>query len=100
MRRIARTDANHSLILGAFMRCGCEVESLHQLGGGVPDALIFNRSSGRLFLVEIKDGSKPPSARALTPDQREWHKRWEGAPVYIVETVEQAVALVAGKERT
>lgn len=100
MRRIARVDANHSLILGAFLRCGCQVESLHQLGGGVPDVLCWHAASRRLFLVEIKNPAMPPSARALTPDQEVWHKRWEGAPVYIVETVEQAVALVAGKERT
>lgn len=98
MRRIAKVDSNHSLILGAFIACGCVVESLHQLGGGVPDALVYHRASKRMFLVEIKDGSKPPSARKLTKDQQEWHKRWEGAPVYVVETVEQAVALAAGKE--
>lgn len=91
MRRAAKVDANHAVIVGALMSCGCEVQSLAALGGGVADLLVHHRSSGRLMLVEVKDGEKPPSARKLTPDQVEWHKRW---PVTVVENVEQAVALI------
>jgi hypothetical protein len=45
-------------------------------------------------LLEVKDGSKPPSARYLTDDQRIWHMQWLGPPIRIVETVEQALEAV------
>jgi len=90
-RRAARTDANHAVTVGALRACGCEVQSLAAVGGGVPDLLVYHRPTGRILLVEVKDGSKPPSARRLTPDQVEWHSRW---PVSVIETVEQAVALL------
>lgn len=40
-----------------------------------------------------KDGSKPPSARRLTPAQVEWHAAWRGS-VHVITDVEQAVAWV------
>ena len=47
----------------------------------------------RNYLVEIKDGEKPPSARTLTADQREWHAAWAGQ-VLVAESVEDAVTKV------
>jgi hypothetical protein len=85
-RRAARTDANHSAVVGALRACGCEVESLAGLGKGVPDLLAYHRSTRRLFLVEVKDSAKPPSERKLTPHQEAWHSRW---PVHVVTRVEQ-----------
>jgi hypothetical protein len=37
---------------------------------------------GRNYLIEIKDGSKPPSKRKLTSDEQEWHDTWRGT-VYV-----------------
>jgi hypothetical protein len=91
VRRAARTDANHSAVVGAFRACGCEVESLAGLGKGVPDLLVFHRSTKRLILVEVKDSSKPPSERRLTPQQKEWHSRW---PVHVVTCVEQVAEVL------
>ena len=91
MRRAAKVDANHALIVGALMSCGCEVQSLAAVGNGVADLLVHHVASHRLFLIEVKDGNKPPSARRLRPAQVEWHKRW---PVTVVENVQQAVALI------
>lgn len=88
-RRAARVDANHSAITGALIACGCEVQSLAAVGQGVSDLLVFHRSTRRLILVEVKDGSKKPSARKLTPDQVEWHSRW---PVTVVNNIEDAIA--------
>jgi hypothetical protein len=42
----------------------------------------------------VKDGRKPPSARALTPDQREWIAGWRGGQVWVVHSVEQAIEAV------
>lgn len=34
--------------------------------------------AGRNYLFEVKDGSKPPSARKLTPTQRGLRAEWRG----------------------
>lgn len=91
MRR-GRTDDNQAAIIAALRRCGARVESLASVGGGVPDLLVGHRS--RLLLIEVKDGRKPPSARALTPDQVQWHSQWAGYPVHVVESVEQAIGVL------
>lgn len=93
-RRAARVDANHALIVGALRACGASVQSLANVGHGCPDLLVGHR--GRNLLMEVKDGCKPPSARTLTPDQREWHSSWLGR-VAVVESAEQAIALLVSE---
>jgi hypothetical protein len=46
-------------------------------------------------MVELKDGDKPPSARKLTPAQREWHESWRGQ-VCIVTSLDDVESLVSG----
>ena len=75
-RRAAKVDANQPEIVAALRRAGCSVEHLHAVGAGCPDLLVGYR--GQNYLVEVKDGAKPPSARHLTPDQVEWHAAWRG----------------------
>lgn len=89
MRRAAKVDANQAAIVGAFITCGCEVQSLAAVGEGVADLLVFHRSTKRLLLVEVKDGEKEPARRRLRDTQVDWHKRF---PVTVVETVEGAIA--------
>lgn len=91
MRRAAKADDNQREIVKALRSAGATVQLLHSVGGGCPDALVGHR--GRNFVVELKDGSKPPSARKLTPDQLEWHASWRGQ-VAIVTTVEEALDLL------
>lgn len=92
MRRAARVDANQPEIVAALRQSGCSVEHLHSVGGGVPDLLVGVQ--GLNLLIEVKDGSKPPSARKLTPDQVEWHGKWQGQKV-IASTVVEALQSVA-----
>lgn len=92
MRRAAKVDANHAEIVAALRSLpGCGVISLAQLGDGVPDLLVSFR--GHLHLLEVKDGSKRPSERSLTPDQAEWHRRWP-SPVAVVLDVPSALRAV------
>ena len=91
MRRAAKIDDNQPAIVSALRDVGASVQSLASLGDGVPDILVEFRKV--LFLMEIKDPSKPPSKRQLTPDQVEWHRRW-GGPVHIVETIEDAFNVI------
>lgn len=81
MRRIARTDSNHTEVINAFRQLGWSVYSTHQLGGGFPDIVVAKNSF--TALVEVKDGNKPPSKRQLTPDEKIFHENWQGEIVII-----------------
>ena len=85
-----RVDANQSAIVDAFRACGWSVLDLSGVGQGCPDLLVKDRS-GALRLVEVKDGKKSPSKRALTPPQVEFHAVW---PVTRVMSVEDVLRMV------
>jgi len=91
MRRAARIDANQPEIVAALRGVGAAVQPLHTVGRGCPDILVSHRMVN--YLIEIKDGAKPPSARRLTQDQIQWHDDWR-APVHIVETVADALRVI------
>lgn len=91
MRRAARVDDNHPQIVDALRGIGATVQSLATVGKGCPDLLVGYR--GINLLLEIKDGSKPPSARRLTPDEEAWHATWRG-PVAVVESVDEALRAI------
>lgn len=90
MRRAAKVDANQPAIVAALRKMGCKVQSLAAIGKGVPDLLVMHRH--RLVLMEIKEPSKVPSKRVLRPLQAKWHAEWDGAPIAVVETAEEAFA--------
>lgn len=89
MRRAAKVDTNQSEIVGALRAVGASVMPLHAVGQGCPDLAVGFR--GQNLLIEVKDGSLPPSARKLTPAQEAWHGAWRGQAV-VVSTVEEAWA--------
>jgi len=71
-----KADRNQPEIVKAFRDLGCTVQHLHTVGKGCPDILVGYE--GFNYLIEIKDGEKPPSARKLTKDEKEWHDKWLG----------------------
>ena len=95
MRRAARIDRNQTEIVEALRKLGASVQPLHNAGDGIPDLLVGFQ--GRNFLIEVKDGTKKPSARKLTPCQVEWHNEWLGQAA-IVTSTEEAIALVEAKQ--
>lgn len=92
MRARPRLDANHNDIVKALRAVGASVQSLASVGGGCPDILVGVRKVNAVF--EIKDGTQSPSRRALTDDEKDWHAAWRGT-VYVIESVEQALQVVA-----
>lgn len=88
-------DRNHGEIVAALRAVGCKVQSLAQIGGGVPDLLVGTPPPRRvLVLLEVKDGDKPPSQKKLTPQETEWHQLWGLYPVFTVFGTGDAIDLV------
>jgi hypothetical protein len=87
-----RIDANQSLIVKQLRAIGATVQSLADLGKGVPDLLVGWR--GQNWLMEIKDWKQPPSKRRLTPDEKKWHQSWNGQ-VHVVETFDEALKIIS-----
>lgn len=82
-----KRDANEKAIVETLRKCGFLVQQIDQ-GGGVPDLLVC--AGWRVVLLEVKDGPK----KKLTPAQQKWHAQWEGAPVFVVDSIESALAAV------
>lgn len=102
MRRAAKVDATQQAIVSALRAAGCAVLSLAAVGGGCPDVLVARR--GWTWLMEVK---RPPGKRGGTSDngqrlselQAAWHARWP-APVHVVRTADEALAVVEGRALT
>lgn len=88
MRRAARRDDNEAEIVKALRKAGAYVAYLD-----TPADLLVGYQ-GRTHIVEIKDGSKPPSARKLTPNEQKFHDEWTGGGLYIITSVEEALDLI------
>jgi hypothetical protein len=93
MRRAPRLDGTHVAVREALRATGWFIFDTAGVAAGFPD-LIAARG-GRLELLEVKDGRKPPSKRALSDDERTVHRDFAaaGITIRIVESVEQAMRL-------
>ena len=89
--RAAKVDDNQRAVVAALRGVGASVEHLHRVGGGCPDVLVGYR--GVNYVLEVKDGRKPPSAQKLTDWQVAWHRDWRGA-VVVVNSPEAALAAI------
>lgn len=89
MRRAARVDDNQNEIVDALRAIGATVRVVTQ-GGGLPDLMVGFR--GQTVLMEVKDGKKPPSARALTPAEQKFFDEWRGGLLIVVNSVDEAIA--------
>jgi Holliday junction resolvase len=85
-RFAVRRDANEGEIVAALEAIGCDV-----VRADVVDLIV---GRGNLtMLIECKDGSKPPSARKLTPSQLKLQANWRGHYA-VVTSPEEAIAVV------
>ena len=85
-RKHGRTDVNQTDIVAAFRKFGATVKATADMGEGFPDLIVGFR--GLNYLMEVKDGSKPPSGRKLTPDQEEFFRDW-GGQVMVIKSVDE-----------
>jgi Holliday junction resolvase len=87
--RAARVDANQQEIVKALRSVGAYVRVITQ-GDGLPDLLVGYR--GVTLLMEVKDGSKPPSAQKLTEAEQKFFDEWTGGALIKVTSVEDVIA--------
>ena len=91
-----RTDSNHTEVIKALRAIGACVYSTAIVGQGFPDLAVAFR--GDTYLLEIKDGNKPPSKRQLTDKERQFWLGFKGRGG-IVLSADDAIALVlAGRK--
>lgn len=93
-RRASKVDANQAEIVAHLRKHGASVECLHAVGQGVPDLLVGY--DNMTFLIEVKDGNKPPSAQKLTPAQVKWHDEWKGH-ARVVNSKQEALKVIGEK---
>ena len=75
-RRAARIDSNQNEIVTMLRKMGYSVAITSDCGKGFPDIVVGR--SGRNYLFEIKDGSKPKSAQKLTDAEQQFSDAWKG----------------------
>ncbi len=86
-KRGGRVDANQDDHVKTLTRVGAIVEVISNAGNGIPDLLVWvddklwddEEPSGSWFLIETKDGKKPPSKRKLTKHQEIFHAKFKDA---------------------
>jgi hypothetical protein len=89
-----RRDANHAEIKQALLRAGVSVVDVADTGCGFD--LIAARKAGdqkKTVALEVKDGSKPPSHRKLTPNEARVAATWQGEYA-VVKSVDEAFVAV------
>lgn len=89
-RRAAKTDANHAEIVAHFRSHGWSVLNVSQLKHCCD---IFVSKGGETIAIEIKDGSKIPSARKLTEGEKKFKRCWQGKYA-VIENTEEVDRLV------
>ena len=86
-RRDAKRDANEPVIRKAVHDVGAVTWQLRE----PCDLLVLYEGVFRTF--EVKDGDKPPSARQLTPAEREYAEvcRYHHGPHFVVTSITEAL---------
>ena len=84
MHRRGRIDKTQAEIVSALRAVGASVQSLADIGKGVPDLLVGYRNATLLLEVKGIASIKRHPPEGLRPDQKTWHAMWSGSRVHIV----------------
>lgn len=90
--RSHRVDENQEEIFEAWRRMGVSVVDTSDVGAGFPDAILGWH--GRNLLVEIKNPETRYGRKGLSSGQRRFSDDWNGDPVHVVSTIDEAIALI------
>lgn len=91
MRRNAKVDDNQKEIVTALRKCGATVLITSQLKNCFDILVGYN---GVNYIMEIKDGKKPPSQRKLTIGELKFKNTWKGGGYYIVNSIDEALNII------
>jgi len=91
IRRAAKIDDNQNELVALIRAMGVSVAITSAAHDGFTDLVVG--FGGITVLVEVKDGSKEPARRKLTPQQVAFHGSFKGA-ITVIENEQQAVELV------
>jgi hypothetical protein len=93
-RRANRKDANHAAIACLLQQVGAHVIDAAAAPTLGFDLLVAYR--GQMYIMEIKDGSKPPCERQLTPNEQEQQAALErhGVEYYVVLSEDDALKAI------
>lgn len=91
MRYNSKVDKNQAEIVKTFRSMGATVLHTHTLKNCF-DILVGYK--GINYIVEVKDGSLPPSKRRLTEGEQKFKDTWRGGKYYIIESVEDAIEML------
>ncbi len=86
-----RVDENQREIVKAFRQLGASVQILSDVGKGCPDLAIGIR--GLNYLIEVKNGKKPPSGRRLTEHEQLFFDSWRGQ-VCVINSIDEAISFI------
>ena len=89
--RKAKVDDNQQEIVEALRKAGCSVAITSSAHDGFPDIVVGRANEN--YMIEIKDGNKPPSRRKLTSKQVKFHSEWLGQ-IDVAKDVEEAFKIV------
>lgn len=85
-----RIDHNQNEIVKALRSAGATVRIVSSVSNFVDIVVGFR---GQNYLMEIKDGNKPPSGQMLTPGEFKFQVEWEGN-VSNINSIDSALAAI------
>lgn len=83
-----RIDNTQTIIVKTLRNLGMTVFITSSVGFGYPDLTCSYKN--KTYLVEVKDGNKPPSQQKLTELEKKFHDTWQDK-VYIINSVDSAI---------
>lgn len=89
--RARRKDSNHTELKKALEDMGATVFDVYQLPGALDVIIGYAGIDQR---AEIKDGSLPPSKRALTYLETQVFDGWRGRKPVVLENIEDCIRLI------
>ena len=93
LRRAARVDANQKEIVEGLRKLGAYVLITSQLKNAFDILVGYN---SELYIMEIKDGSKPETQRHLTEGELKCMEGFNkvGVKYYVINSLEEAISLL------
>lgn len=93
MRYGAKKDANHKEIFDVLHKL-CPAYDCSDMGNGFPDGVAWIKGSWHLF--DVKNPKTAYGKRGLNSVQLGFIRQWQGGPVYLIYTIDEAIQFARG----